>query len=101
MNRKLVRGLDFDARRRGDRIPQRLRYLVEPIALAGNICHVLRMFFGDHSVPLNGVSPARVHHYEPLTVVGADNDPHRPSGTGHCLTNPQRAVAVPARMRQR
>jgi hypothetical protein len=27
MNRKLVRGLVLDARRRGDRIPQRLRYL--------------------------------------------------------------------------
>jgi hypothetical protein len=43
MNRKLLRGLVFDARGRGDRIPQRLRYLVEPIALAGNISHMLRL----------------------------------------------------------
>jgi hypothetical protein len=49
-----------------------LRYLVEPIALSGNISHVLRLLFVDHSVPLSGVSPARVH-YELLTVIGADN----------------------------
>jgi hypothetical protein len=100
VNRKLLRGLVLDARGRGDRIPQGLRYLVEPIALAGNISHVLRLLFVDHSVPLSGVSPARVH-YEPLTVVGADNEPHRLSGTGHYSTNPWRTVAVPARTRQR
>jgi hypothetical protein len=72
MNRKLLGGLVLDARGRSDRIPQRLRYLVEPIALSGNISHVLRLLFVDHSVPLSGVSPARVH-YELLTVIGADN----------------------------
>jgi len=66
MNRKLLRGLVFDACGRGDRIPQRLRYLVEPIALAGHISHVLRLFFVDHLVPLSGVSPANVH-YDLLT----------------------------------
>src|SRR6202044_1550979 len=50
MNRKLLRGLVLEAGGRGDRIPQWLRYLVEPIALAGNICHVLRLLFVDHSV---------------------------------------------------
>jgi hypothetical protein len=58
MNRKLLRGLVLDARGRGDRIPQRLRYLVEPIAFAGNISHVLRLLFVDHSVPLIDMSPA-------------------------------------------
>jgi hypothetical protein len=72
MNRELLRGLVLDARGRGDRVPQELRNLVEPIALAGNISHVLRLLFVDHSVPLIGVSPARVH-YELLTVIGADN----------------------------
>jgi hypothetical protein len=73
MNRKLLRGLVFDACGRGDRIPQRLRYLVEPIALAGNISHVLRLFFVDHSVPLSGVSPATVH-YELLTATHSTED---------------------------
>ena len=58
MNRKLLRGSILAACGRGDRIPQRLRYLVEPIALGGNISHVLRLFVVEHSVPLSGVSPA-------------------------------------------
>jgi hypothetical protein len=86
MNRKLLRGLVLGARGRGDRIPQRLRYLVEPIALAGNICHVPRLLFVDHSVPLIGVSPACIH-YELLTVIGADNLCALPGGTGHELLN--------------
>jgi hypothetical protein len=113
MNRKLLPGLVLDARGRGDRVPQRLRYLVEPIALAGNISHMLRLLFLDHSVPLIGISPAR-DHCELLTVIGASNWPHRsaalvgspPScrmvGRAHELRDkPQRTVAVPARTRQR
>src|ERR1700685_43990 len=75
MNRNLLRGLVLDARGRGDRIPQRLRYLVEPIALAGNISYVLRLLFVDHSVPLIGISPTR-DHGELQTVIGAGNWPH-------------------------
>src|ERR1700761_9622427 len=61
MDRKLLCGLVLEAGGRGDRIPQRLRNLVEPIALAGNICHVLRLLFVDHSVPLMGMSPTSIH----------------------------------------
>ena len=72
MNRKLLCGLVLEAGGRGDRLPQRLRYLVEPIALAGNICHVLRLLFVDHSVPLIGMSPTR-NHCELLTAIGASD----------------------------
>src|ERR1700677_365495 len=75
MNRKLLRGLVLDAAGRGDCIPQRLRYLVEPIALAGNISYVLRLLFVDHSVPLIGISPTR-DHGELQTVIGVGNWPH-------------------------
>lgn len=68
MNRKLLRGLIFGARDRGDRIPQRGRYLVEPIAPAGNISHVLRLFFADDSVPLSVVPRGRVHREQPTVA---------------------------------
>src|ERR1700739_4934985 len=76
MNRKLLCGLVLEAGGRGDRIPQRLRYLVESIALAGNICHVLRLLFVDHPVPLIGISPTR-NHCELLTVISTSG-PNRP-----------------------
>jgi hypothetical protein len=74
MNPKLLRGLIFGARGRGDRIPQRLRYLVEPIAPAGNISHVLPLLFVDHSVPLSVEPPGRVD-YELPTVVSTGQSP--------------------------
>src|ERR1700685_341776 len=95
MNRKLLRGLVLEAGGRGDRIPQWLRYLVEPIALAGNICHVLRLLFVDHSVPLIGMSPTR-NHCELLTAIGASGPTAQLQ-----LTNPQRTLSVPAKTRQR
>src|SRR5277367_1389705 len=78
MNRKLLCGLVLEAGSRGDRVPQRLRNLVEPIALAGNICHVLRLLFVDHSVPLMGMSPTH-NHCEPCSGSSAAR---RPGGPG-------------------
>ena len=62
MNRKLLRGLVFDCRSRGDRTPQRSRYLVEPIAHAGNISHVLRLLFSI----IQSLSSA---HHRPMMIV--------------------------------
>ena len=73
MNRKLLRGLVLEAGGRGDRGSTRYRnHWGMPIALAGNICHVLRLFFVDHSVPLIGMSPTRTH-CELLTASGASD----------------------------
>ena len=97
MNHKLLHRLVVDGRGRGDRIPQRLRYLVEPIALTGNISHVLHLLFVDHSAPLIGISPAR-DHCELLTVIGAENLVAPPSGTSRPANQMQDGGELGARL---